>query len=141
MRSSFLASVDVTEFQTTEACSNLDLTNIKYSTYKQSKEENLKVMERIRPNSFMHSEDNNNNNYSSAELQKMAILGTAHIIIIIIITQFFIYLRADSTAIGLLQSQHGHIQQKQWAAQRQCTRKTCKNKWPVQASTKCVHTI
>jgi hypothetical protein len=27
--------------------------------------------------------------------------------------QFFIYLRADSTAIGLLQSQHGHIQQQQ----------------------------
>jgi hypothetical protein len=35
--------------------------------------------------------------------------------------QFFIYLRTDSTAIGLLQSQHGHIQQKQWTAQRQCT--------------------
>jgi hypothetical protein len=33
--------------------------------------------------------------------------------------QFFIYLRADSTPIGLLQSQHGHIQQKQWTAQRQ----------------------
>jgi hypothetical protein len=50
-----------------------------------------------------------------------------NIIIIIIIMiqlnsiQFFIYLRADSTAIGLLQSQHGHIQQKRWTAQRQCT--------------------
>jgi hypothetical protein len=43
MRSRFLASVDVIEFQTTEAYSNLDLTNVKYSTYKQSKEENLKV--------------------------------------------------------------------------------------------------
>jgi hypothetical protein len=41
---------------TTEAYSNLDLTNIKHNTYKQSREENLKVMERIRPNSFMHSE-------------------------------------------------------------------------------------
>jgi hypothetical protein len=57
MLSSFLASVDVIEFQTTEAYSNLDLTNVKYSTYKQSNEENLKVMERIRPNSFMHSEN------------------------------------------------------------------------------------
>jgi hypothetical protein len=30
------------------------------------------------------------------------------LLLIIIIIQFFIYLRADSTAIGLLQSQHGH---------------------------------
>jgi hypothetical protein len=36
--------------------------------------------------------------------------------------QFFIDLRADSTAIGHLQSQHGHIQQKQWTAQRQYTK-------------------
>jgi hypothetical protein len=57
MRLSFLASVDVIEFQTTEAYSNLDLTNVKYSTYKQSREENLKVTERIMPNSFMHSEN------------------------------------------------------------------------------------
>jgi hypothetical protein len=57
MRSSFLASVDVIEFQTTEAYSNLDLTNVKYSTCKQSREEDLKVVERIRPNSFMHSEN------------------------------------------------------------------------------------
>jgi hypothetical protein len=57
MRSSFLASVDVIEFQTTEAYSNLNLTNVKYSIYKQSREENLKVMERIRTNSFMHSEN------------------------------------------------------------------------------------
>jgi hypothetical protein len=35
----------------------LDLTNVKYSTYKQSREENLKVMERIRPNIFIHSEN------------------------------------------------------------------------------------
>jgi hypothetical protein len=59
MRSSFLASVDVTEFPTTEEYSNLYLINVKYSTYeyKQSREENKKVMERIRPNSFMHSEN------------------------------------------------------------------------------------
>jgi hypothetical protein len=37
MRSSLLASVDVTEFQT-EAHSNLDLTDGKYSIYKQSRE-------------------------------------------------------------------------------------------------------
>jgi hypothetical protein len=33
MRSRLLASVDVIEFQTTEAYSNLELTNVKYSTY------------------------------------------------------------------------------------------------------------
>jgi hypothetical protein len=54
-----LAPVDVIEFQTTEAYSNLDLTNAKYSTYmcKQSREGNLKVVDRIRPSSFMHSEN------------------------------------------------------------------------------------
>jgi hypothetical protein len=54
--------------------------------------------------------------------------------------QFSIYLRAGSTAIGLLQSQHWHIQEKQLTAQRQYTKTTYKNKnkWPVQASTKCV---
>jgi hypothetical protein len=59
MRSSLVASVDtiLIEFQTTEAHSNMDLTNVKYSIYEQSSEENLKVMERIRPNSFMHSEN------------------------------------------------------------------------------------
>jgi hypothetical protein len=57
MGSRVLASADVTEFQTTEAYSNLDLSKVKYSTYKQSREENLKVMERIRPKSFMHSEN------------------------------------------------------------------------------------
>jgi hypothetical protein len=43
------------------------------------------------------------------------------LLLLLIIIQFFIYLRADSTVIGLLQSQHGHIlvQQKQWTAQRQ----------------------
>jgi hypothetical protein len=56
MRSSLLTTVDVIEFQTTEAYSNLDLTNVKYSTYKQSREENLRARERIRPNSFMQSE-------------------------------------------------------------------------------------
>jgi hypothetical protein len=57
MCSSLWTSVDVIEFQTTEAYSNLDLTNVKYSTYKQSKEENLRVMERIRLNRFKHSEN------------------------------------------------------------------------------------
>jgi hypothetical protein len=57
MRSSLLAPVDAIEFQITEAYSNLDLTNVKYIAYKQSREENLKVMERIRPNGFMQSEN------------------------------------------------------------------------------------
>jgi hypothetical protein len=39
MRSSLLASVEEMEFQTTEAYSNLDLTKVKYSTYKHSREE------------------------------------------------------------------------------------------------------
>jgi hypothetical protein len=53
-----LKLVDLVDMlQTTEAYSNLDVTNVKCSIYKQSREENLKVMERIRPNSFMHSEN------------------------------------------------------------------------------------
>jgi hypothetical protein len=36
MRSSLLASVDVIEFHTTEAYSNLDRTKVKYNTYKHS---------------------------------------------------------------------------------------------------------
>jgi hypothetical protein len=52
-----LAEVDVIEFQNTEAYSNFDLTNVKYSTYRQSSDANLKVMERIRRNTFMHSEN------------------------------------------------------------------------------------
>jgi hypothetical protein len=60
--------VDVTEFRTTRAHSKLDLNNVKYNTYKQPKEKNLKVMERIRSNIFMYSgnnndDDDNNNNY------------------------------------------------------------------------------
>jgi hypothetical protein len=35
----------------------LGLTNVKYSTYKQFREQNLKVMERIKPNKFMQSEN------------------------------------------------------------------------------------
>ena len=39
MRSSFLASVDVTEFHTTEAYSSLGLTNVEYNNNKQSRVE------------------------------------------------------------------------------------------------------
>jgi hypothetical protein len=39
MRSSLLASVDVREFHTTEAYSNLGLTKVKYKKYKLSREE------------------------------------------------------------------------------------------------------
>jgi hypothetical protein len=38
------------------------------------------------------------------------------------LNSLFIYLRADSTAIGHLQSQHGHMKQKEWTAQRQHTK-------------------
>jgi hypothetical protein len=41
----------------TETYSNLDLTNVKYSTYKQPTEKNLKVMERIMTNASMNSEN------------------------------------------------------------------------------------
>jgi hypothetical protein len=44
--------VDGREFQTAQAYSNSALTNVKYSTYRQSWEENVKVIERLRPNSF-----------------------------------------------------------------------------------------
>jgi hypothetical protein len=37
------------------------------------------------------------------------------------ILELFIYLRADSTAKGHLQSQHGHKQQKQWTTRGQYT--------------------
>jgi hypothetical protein len=56
MRSNLVESVDVMEFQATEAYSNLDLTSARYSTYKESREENLKVIERMRPSNFIHSE-------------------------------------------------------------------------------------
>jgi hypothetical protein len=52
MRSSLVASVNVIEFKISEAYSNLHLTNVKYTTYRYSREETVKVMERIRPNSF-----------------------------------------------------------------------------------------
>jgi hypothetical protein len=45
MRSSFLESVAVMEFQTTDAYSNLGLTNAVKNINKQSNEEELKVME------------------------------------------------------------------------------------------------
>jgi hypothetical protein len=57
MRSSLLASVDVIEFQTAEAYSNLDLTNVRFSVYKHSREEKQKVMERIIPKSFILAEN------------------------------------------------------------------------------------
>jgi hypothetical protein len=41
MCSSLLASVDVIEFHTTEAYSNLGLTKVKYKTNKHSREEKL----------------------------------------------------------------------------------------------------
>jgi hypothetical protein len=51
MPSSLLASADVIQLQTTEEYSNLDLTDVR------SREENLKVVEPIRPNSFTYSEN------------------------------------------------------------------------------------
>jgi hypothetical protein len=41
MHASLLASVDVIELYTTEAYYNLDLTKVKYKTYKHSREEKM----------------------------------------------------------------------------------------------------
>jgi hypothetical protein len=49
MRSSLLASVDVIEFQTTDAYANLDLTNTMYNLSIHSTDEKLKVMLRTGP--------------------------------------------------------------------------------------------
>jgi hypothetical protein len=43
MRSSLFASVDVTEFQTTEAYSSLGTTMVKYNIYRHSKVEKVKL--------------------------------------------------------------------------------------------------
>jgi hypothetical protein len=43
MCSSLLASIDVIEFQTTEACSSLDVTRVKYNMYIYSMDEEMKV--------------------------------------------------------------------------------------------------
>jgi hypothetical protein len=64
MVSSLLASVDVIEFQTAEAYSSFDLSNVKYNRHKQSRDENLKLMERIRPNSLIRSENKKTNTIS-----------------------------------------------------------------------------
>jgi hypothetical protein len=56
MRSSLFASVDVMEFQTTEAYSTLALTKVEYNTNMHSRVEKLNVTLRIRPSNF-----NNNN--------------------------------------------------------------------------------
>jgi hypothetical protein len=53
MRSSLLASVDIIEFQTTDAFSSLDLTNVLYKLSIHSSDEKLKVMLRTRPNGLI----------------------------------------------------------------------------------------
>jgi hypothetical protein len=40
-----------------EVYSNLDLSKVRYRTYKHAKEEKLSVMERKRPDIFIHSEN------------------------------------------------------------------------------------
>jgi hypothetical protein len=57
MRSSLLESVLVTEFQTTEAYSNFDLTKAKYSVNKLSMVEKEKVIVRINPNNLKACEN------------------------------------------------------------------------------------
>jgi hypothetical protein len=52
MLSKLLASVDMIEFCTTEAYSNLDQTKVKCSAYKHSRVEKLYVMEWMRPKRF-----------------------------------------------------------------------------------------
>jgi hypothetical protein len=50
MRSCLLASVDITEFQTTDAYSSLDITNVMYNLSARSGAEKVKVMLRTRLN-------------------------------------------------------------------------------------------
>jgi hypothetical protein len=54
MRSSLLASVAIIEFKTTEAYSSLDLISVKYSIYKEPREEKGNVIFRTRPRNLMH---------------------------------------------------------------------------------------
>jgi hypothetical protein len=54
MRYSLLASVDVIEFQTTDAYSILDLSNAMCNLRIRCKDEKLKVMLRTIPNSLTH---------------------------------------------------------------------------------------
>jgi hypothetical protein len=53
MRSSFLASVEVIEFLTTDVYSNLGLPSEKYKINKLSRVENEKVILRMRPKSLI----------------------------------------------------------------------------------------
>jgi hypothetical protein len=57
MRSSVLASVDVIEFQTTEAYATLDLTRVKYNRYMHLRDEKENVMLRTRPKNLIHREN------------------------------------------------------------------------------------
>jgi hypothetical protein len=45
------------QFQITEVDSNLDYSNLEYIAYKHSREENMKVMERMGSNGIMQSEN------------------------------------------------------------------------------------
>jgi hypothetical protein len=51
------ASVDVMEFQTTEAYSTLALTKVAYNTNMHSRVEKLNVILRIKPSNFIHWEN------------------------------------------------------------------------------------
>jgi hypothetical protein len=57
MRSSLLASVEVSVFHATEAYSSLELSNIKYNTKRLSKDEKEDVIARIRPNKLSDCEN------------------------------------------------------------------------------------
>jgi hypothetical protein len=58
--SSSMASADARAFRTTEECSTLDPTHVKYCRCKQPKEAYgaVELMERIWPSGFKHSENN-----------------------------------------------------------------------------------
>jgi hypothetical protein len=87
-RPSLLKSVAVTEFQATEAYSNLDLTKAKNSISRLSKVEKENVSVRINPNSFIAREENNRHADGNEVYNRYIHL----IIIIIIIIKFNSYL-------------------------------------------------
>jgi hypothetical protein len=57
MRSSLLAPVDLMEFQTTEACSSLDLTRVKYGWRRHSRDDKGKATQQSRPHNLVQNEN------------------------------------------------------------------------------------
>jgi hypothetical protein len=64
------ASVNVIEFRNAQVFSNWKLPNVKYSTYEQPRKESLKVIEKKKPNSSIHSDNNNQHDCENIILEQ-----------------------------------------------------------------------